>query len=246
MRLLLVRHGQSTNNVLAETLPYEEYIATRSAEPELTPAGEAQVERLARFFGELPQPDGELSERRASISERPVTALYTSPMLRALRTTAPLAAALGLTPEVWVDIHEHGGLFTGSPRTNTIVNFAGLGRSQMAAQFPGYVLPPEVGEEGWWWGGYEHMAQCTARAHRVAMTLRRWAETRCDEVILLVTHGTFMDQLLKALIGAGEQPNFYFNHINTAISRVDFLDEGFMALRYLNRAPHLPLELYTR
>lgn len=246
MRLLLVRHGQSTNNVLAETLPYDEYVATRSHEPELTPAGKTQAERLARFFGELPQPDGELSERRASISERPVTALYTSPMLRALRTTAPLAAALGLTPEVWVDIHEHGGLFTGNPRTETVVNFGGLGRQEMRGHFPGYVLPPEIGDNGWWWNGYEHMAQCTERAQRVAEMLRKWTETRSDDVILLVTHGTFMDQLLKALIGAGEQPNFYFSHINTAISRVDFLDEGFVALRYLNRAPHLPLELYTR
>jgi broad specificity phosphatase PhoE len=244
--LLLVRHGQSTNNVLAETLPYEEYVATRSHEPELTPAGVEQAERLANFFGELPFPDGELSERRASISERPVTALYTSPMVRALRTTAPLAAALGLTPQVWVDIHEHGGLFTGNPRKETVVNFAGLGRQEMSSQFPGYVLPSEIGDDGWWWNGYEHMAQCTARAQRVAQTVRAWAETRQDEVILLVTHGTFMDQLLKALIGAGEQPNFYFSHINTAISRVDFLNEDFVALRYLNRAPHLTLDLYTR
>lgn len=246
MRLLLVRHGQSMNNVLAEMMSYDEYIATRSHEPDLTPLGEEQAKRLAHFFGDMPQLDSDLTERRASISERPVTALYTSPMLRALRTTAPLATALGLAPCVWVDLHEHGGLFTGDPRNGTVVNFAGMGKKEMQMRFPGFILPPEITDEGWWWNGYEHLEQCTARAQRVAETLRTWATTRKDEVILMVTHGTLMDQLLKALIGAGNQPNFYFNHLNTGISRVDFLEDGLIALRYLNRAPHLPLDLYTR
>lgn len=245
MRLLLVRHGQSTNNVLAEELPYEEYIASRSAEPELTPAGCEQAERLAHFFGDVQSAPAE-SWQHSHVTERPVTALYTSPMLRALKTTAPLARALGLDPKIWVDIHEHGGLFTGSPRTGTVVNYGGLSRAAMAAQFPGYAVPDGVSERGWWFGGYEEMAQCTARAQRVAQTVRGWVEERKDEVIMLVSHGTFMDQFLKALLGAGESPTFYFSHINTAISRVDFLESGFAAVRYLNRAPHLPPDLYTR
>lgn len=246
MRLLLVRHGQSMNNLLAETLPYDEYIATRSHEPELTPAGAEQAQRLAHFFGDITPPEEMDTARRTSISERPVTAIYTSPMLRALCTTAPLAAALGLAPQVWTDIFEHGGLFTGDPRAGEVANFGGLTRQQIAERFPSYVLPAEITDAGWWWNGYEHMAQCTARARRVAHTLRQWAETRADEVILIVTHGTFMDQLFKALLAAGDQPAFHFSHINTAISRVDFLAEGFVAVRYLNRAPHLPLSLYTR
>lgn len=246
MRLLLVRHGQSMNNLLAETLPYAEYINTRSHEPELTPAGEEQAQRLAHFFGDITPPDATDTARRSTISERPVTALYTSPMLRALRTAAPLATSLDLAPHVWPDIHEHGGLFTGDPHAGTVVNYGGLTRQAMASDFPTYTLPPEISDAGWWWGGYEDMEQCTARARRVAQTLRQWAETRADEVILLVTHGTFMDQLIKALLGAGEQPAFHFSHINTAISRLDFLTEGFVAVRYLNRAPHLPLSLYTR
>ncbi len=234
------------NNLLAEKLPYDDYIATRSNDPELTPAGVEQAQRLAHFFGDIIPPEEVDTARRTSISERRVTTLYVSPMLRALCTAAPLATAIGLAPQVWPDIHEHGGLFTGDPRAGEVVNFAGLTRAEMAARFPAYVLPPEVTEEGWWWGGYEHMAQCAERAQRVAQTLRQWAEVRGDEVILLVTHGTFMDQLIKALLGAGEQSAFHFSHINTAISRIDFLTEGFVAVRYLNRAPHLPLALYTR
>ncbi|MCS6825964.1 MAG: histidine phosphatase family protein [Caldilinea sp.] len=246
MRLLLVRHGQSVNNVLADKMAYDEYIATRSHEPDLTPVGEEQVRRLAQFFGDALQPDADLTERRASISEQPVTALYTSPMLRALRTSAPLAAVLGLAPAVWVDIHEHGGLFTGDPRNGTALNFSGMGKQEMQRRFPGFILPPEVTDDGWWWNGYETLEQCAVRAQRVAETLRAWAKTRKDDVLLMVTHGTFMDQLLKALIGAGEQSTFFFSHLNTGVSRVDFLESGLIALRYLNRVPHLPPELYTR
>lgn len=246
MRLVLVRHGQSTNNVLAEAVPYAEYVKSRVAEPELTAVGVQQVERLGTFLGDLPQSDHTLSERRATVTERPVTSLYTSPMLRALQTTAPLARALGLAPQVWTEIFEHGGMFTGDPRAGTVVNFSGLGRRAMAVQFPAYKLPSEVGDDGWWWNGYEDLEQCAARARRVSEILYRWAEERSDEVILLVSHGTFLDQLLKALTGAGEHANFHFSHLNTAISRVDFYPDRFIALRYLNRVPHLPRELYTR
>jgi len=245
VRLLLVRHGQSTNNVLAEELPYDEYVASRSAEPDLTAAGHEQAEHLARFFGNIHAAMDE-TWQHSHVTERPVTAIYTSPMLRALKTTAPLKAALGLAPEVWIDIHEHGGLFTGNPQSGTVVNYSGLSSTAIAEQFPGYAIPNGVSEQGWWFGGYEEMEQCTARAQRVAQTVRCWAEERKKEVILLVSHGTFMDQLLKALLGAGESPAFYFSHINTAISRIDFLESGFAAVRYLNRAPHLPDALYTR
>jgi len=245
VRLLLVRHGQSTNNVLADELPYDDYMASRSAEPDLTPVGYEQADRLAHFFGELHAATAE-ARPHSHVTERPITAIYTSPMLRALKTTAPLSAALGLAPEVWVEIHEHGGLFTGSPQNGTAVNHSGLSRAAMAEQFPDYLLPASVSEQGWWFGGYEEMEQCAVRAQRVAQSLRSWAEERRDEVILLVSHGTFMDQVLKALLDAGESPAFYFSHINTAISRIDFLESGFAAVRYLNRAPHLPPQLYTR
>ena len=61
------------NNLWAETLPYDDYINTRNHEPELTPAGEEQAQRLARFFAGITPPEETGTERRTSISERPVT-----------------------------------------------------------------------------------------------------------------------------------------------------------------------------
>ncbi|MBW7883043.1 MAG: histidine phosphatase family protein [Caldilineaceae bacterium] len=246
MRVLLVRHGESTNNQLANQRSYDEYIRNRSHEPELTPAGRQQAEQLAAYMGALQATAQDETGRGASVTERPVTAIYTSPMLRAMQTAAPLAGTLGMSPEVWVEIHEHGGLFTGDPRNGEVVSYPGLSRAQIAARFRAFSLPPQVTESGWWSGGYEEMSACTVRAQRVAQTLRHWAPARPDDVLLLVTHGTFMDQLIKALLGVNGDSAFYFNHINTAISRIDFLDNGFVAIRYLNRAPHLTPVQFTR
>ena len=59
------------------------------ADPPLTELGERQAERLVDAVG----PD--------------VAALYASPMARARGTAAPLAAALGVEPEIVVDLREY-------------------------------------------------------------------------------------------------------------------------------------------
>ena len=88
------------------------------------------------------------------------------------------------------------------------------------------------------------------RAQRVAAALQVMATERGDEAILLVSHGTFLDQLLKALFGvsggADTDMRFHFSHLNTGISRIDFLEGGHVAVRYLNRVPHLEPKLHTR
>lgn len=248
MRLILIRHGQSANNRLAESNghDYHAYMATRNPEPPLTEIGHQQAARLAEQFAAAGQWTTNL--RLAWVpQEHPIHVLYVSPMLRALQTAAPIGRCLGLAPQVWVDIHEHGGVFTGTPELDTVVGYSGLSQAEMAAQFPGYTIPSEVGADGWWRGGYEEMDVCYARAQRVAKQLYALAEAHPDETIALVTHGTFLDNLMHALFVAGERydDRVHFSHLNTAVSRVDFRD-GHLALRYLNRVDHLPVELVTR
>ena len=64
-----------------------------------------------------------------------------------------------------------------------------------------------------------------------------------DESIAVVSHGTFMDSLLKALLGRLPGNEFYFNHHNTGITRIDFQSwktSGVLPfIRYANRADHL-------
>ena len=234
MILYLIRHGQSSNNLLAEQLkerlgpyPFETYMRQRVAEPPLTELGEQQASRLVTYFVDVA-----------------ISRLYCSPMLRTMQTIRPVADALDLSPTVWLDLHEHGGVFLRPGPDAEAVGFPGLSRAEMSQKFPGYRLNG-VGECGWWQGGEEDIASCHARAVRVAEALHQMAkDSEEDEGIAAVSHGTFMDSLLKALLGRLPGNDFYFNHHNTGITRVDFTpsrtdNSMVVTVRYTNRADHL-------
>ena len=98
------------------------------------------------------------------------TRLFTSAMRRSLQTAAPIGQAIGLQPEVWVDIHEIGGVFLDDHEGRGL---PGLKRAEMAAQFPTIRLSAEVTEEGWWnrgreTEGWSGRARAAERAARVA------------------------------------------------------------------------------
>ena len=124
-RVLLVRHGESSNNVLAEELVnqvkegkvsraaiMEDWLRRRTSDPPLTKMGERQAQDLANFLAPI------LAEERKRGA--PVI-LACSPMLRACMTLQPVAAGLAkLVPtsfamsdvEVLPDIFEvHGFVF---------------------------------------------------------------------------------------------------------------------------------------
>lgn len=240
MILYLIRHGQSANNLLAEQMkeeaepfPYESYMKKRLAEPPLTAWGEKQAGLL-----------GEMADNLA------VDRIYCSPMLRTLQTARPLSQATGCPTSVWIDLHEHGGVFLRSGADAEAVGFPGLARSEMSELFPRYQLKG-IGDGGWWQGGEEDRAACHARAVRVAEALHCMAiGSQKEEKVAAVSHGTFMDSLIKALLGRLPGNEFYVNHHNTGITRIDFGATGYdssrvITLRYTNRASHLPDELLT-
>ena len=162
-------------------------------------------------------------------------------MRRALQTAAPIGQAIGLQPEVWVDIHETGGVFLDYHEGRGL---PGLKRAEMAAQFPTIRLSPEVTEDGWWNRQRETEEEWLERAGRVAAELRdRYAAT--DERIGLVTHGGFAAMLLYALFGHARPWRVIFPHLNTAITRLDFDRNGMIVMQYFNRVEHLSSELLT-
>lgn len=244
MRLYLIRHGQSTNNALGH-LSEQEIQLQRSHDPHLTEIGVQQAQRVADFLAsgiDMPLP---------SLDHFAFTHLYVSPMLRALQTAAPIATALNMSPEVWVDIHEVGGLFK-ADADHQITGFPGLTRLQMIEQFPTYQLTDSISDQGWWDAtrGRETPERFLARAIGVAIHLRNRAETR--ERIVLVAHAAFLDALIKAFLRqVPTHPNMlFFNHYNTGITRIDFIESygteiDHLRLHYLNRVDHLPPELRT-
>jgi broad specificity phosphatase PhoE len=245
MKVYMIRHAQSANNLMAASRTFDDYMLERYADPPLTDLGQRQAKILAEYLFST-HPKASTNEPR--VTGREITGIFTSPMLRALQTTRPISDALGIQPRVWVDLHEHGGMFDNSGPGGMFVPHHGMTREQFRKHFPDYLLPDEIGEDGWWHReASEDMPDCYARAIRVATKLYEMAaaSNADDERILLITHGTFMGALLKALLENIPGNHLYFRHYNTAISRVDFNQSGSIIVRYINRSEHLPLELLT-
>jgi len=223
MHVYLIRHAQSENNALSA-----ETIHKRKVDPKLTELGYRQREALASYIAQA-RDNGEGFD---------IMRIYTSAMHRSLLTAQPLAAALGLQPRVWLDLHEKGGLF--ARHNGHVQGYGGMTRSDITRDFPGYALPDSLGESGWYETalGFEPETHSFYRAIKVAQELRDWNQG--EAVIALVSHAGFLDILLKAIFEQlpSRPYSMRYYHNNTGITRVDY-HQGEPALHYLNRVPHL-------
>jgi broad specificity phosphatase PhoE len=225
MDLFFIRHGESFNNALTDT-------SQRVADPGLTDRGERQAERLGPFLANLGHLDPAERDDRPAFDQ-----LYCSPMLRTLQTATPAAETLGLPLQVWVDVHEVGGVWV-----DGVASSPGMPRSQIEAEFPVAPLPDGITEQGWWMGGQETPAQGRGRAMAIAVELQERAKAsamagRPAERIGIVSHGDFMSSMVKALTDQLPGWNTYYSHNNTAIDRFTFAD--LFLIRYVNRIAHL-------
>lgn len=218
MEVYLIRHGQSTNQVLdsRDDIVFD---------PHLTELGCRQADLLARFFA--------AGEEAVRFAESRIDRLVCSPMWRALQTARPLARALNLQPEVWVDVHEQ--VLTDEIRS-------GSTKQEILTAFPEYVLPDGVTDEGWWHRGRETRSSRMERALRVAF--RVWERADVDENLAIVSHARFIDSLLKAIQDQLPSRWCWYHHSNTAISRLALV-EGRLEIRYLNRVSHLTPDLIS-
>jgi 2,3-bisphosphoglycerate-dependent phosphoglycerate mutase len=235
MQLYIIRHAQSTNNALAD----QRY---RVSDPLLTETGLRQAELLADH---LARGSGRFTPgtNPAGGTGYGITRIYCSPMRRTLQTARPVYQALGLAPEIWVEIHEYGGIWLEHNDDRGIRGYPGLTRSEIEAELPGCVLPEGVTEHGWWRGAQEEPEPFLARAAWVTDTLHSWAGR--DERIAIITHGAFIDGLLNTLLKVARVQPVYYHHDNTGITFIDFRREGRLSIRFLNRLDHLPPEMIT-
>ncbi len=243
MKLYIIRHAQSTNNALTDQ-------RGRVSDPNLTKLGFQQAEVVAEHLGQGFDPEYRIgaSDEDTTLRRRHsynITHLYCSAMYRALLTARPIGRALGLIPEVWVDIHEHGGIFLNHGDERGLVGYPGKTRSEILGEFPDYIMPDGVTEAGWWdpAKGMEDWPGCQGRAIKVAAQLMDRAAG--NDHIAIVTHGGFIDALLKALTQQLPNRRLYYHHYNTAIARIDFRPDGTLDIRQINRFDHLPAELIS-
>ena len=238
MELYIIRHGQSTNNALADP-------QNRVCDPPLTELGQRQAGIVAQHLatGTRLAP-WEWKADNGSEYGYGIRRLYCSPMWRALQTAQHIGRALDLTPEVWVDIHERGGMFLDHGEAGGIVGYPGKTRSEILAEFPNCVLPEGITEQGWWHQeGEEDVSAFYGRAAKVAIELCQWAAN--GERIAMVSHGGFINALLKVLFNQLPDHGIYYHQLNTAISCLCFRSDGHLDVEYINRMSHLPLELVS-
>ena len=244
MQLYIIRHGQSTNNALADQWD-------RVYDPQLTDLGWRQAQTLADHLARGIHPEQKIGSSEEDTGVKTVqgygiSRIYCSAMHRAMQTAQPIATALKLNPEIWVDIHEVGGMYLKYRDERGVIGYTGKSRDEILEEFPNYTLPDEVTDVGWWdpYRGQEDWPSCHARAIRVAHKLRRWAG-ESEERIAIVTHGGFIDSLIKALTNQLPGRDLVYYNFNTAMTRVDFLENGRIGIRYFNRIDHLPQELIS-
>ena len=250
MEILFIRHAQSENNA---KVPYGGSVSAsshplRQPDPSITELGQRQLARLAAFLPDWW--DMRADEEKHLLIAAPVgiQRLYCSAMRRALQSAAPLAAALDAPVQVRADIHEIGGIY--DAREGGPARLPGLTRGEIAADYLSYELPAALCEDGWWRREVESFAEAAARAARVAEWLHGLADEEPLARIGIVTHGGFLDLLLRELTGQPirarqEQPGIRFSHYNTGMTRVDILRGGRVVLRFQNRVPHLSAGLLS-
>ena len=219
MELFLIRHGQSANNANP--------ISQRVDDPTLTTTGHEQARCVGRWCQGLD-----------------LGRLLTSPFRRTLETTQHIHQVTGLTPEVWVDLHEHGGCICGTD-AGSFQGRPGMTRAEIQTEYAEYLLPDEIDGQGWWKNKpYETTEQVQKRAVQVAQkTIDQFAHN--TERLALVSHGGFLPLLIGALLNHGTSGYDWLGSMpNTAVTKL-YVEPGKARLLFYNSIFHLPGELIT-
>ncbi len=242
MILYFIRHGQSANNLLYEEQGHDDH---RTQDPELTDYGRRQAQSVGRFLANghnvTPAASDALMQ---DVGGFHLTHLYASPMVRAMDTAQAIAQATGLTPVVWPEVHETGGIWLKNPETEERCGLPGADRTFFETRYPQFVLPDGGWAEGGWWNRpYERFnIGCIERAKQLLVDLQaRHGNT--DDRVAVVSHGAFYNALMKTMLGISMETALWFTLHNTGLTRIEFADET--RLSYSNRVDFLPPELIT-
>ncbi|GGS17850.1 histidine phosphatase family protein [Deinococcus knuensis] len=214
MKLLLIRHAQSQNNVIEDR---PDYAQARQPDPPLTTHGHHSARQFAQ--------DADLHG---------TTCLYTSLMLRAVQTAAPIAARLNLPAHGIERAYEYGGLTTGPAGGFTPVT--GSDHASLRAHCPALIWPAHLTGHPWD-GGAEAWEEphFHARATQALTDLR--ARHPGPARVALITHHDFAGALIRAALGwpvTDTPPTFHLAHLSTA--QLDLHEDGGVGeLEWLNR-----------
>lgn len=217
--LLLVRHAQSANNALPDD--------QRVPDPGITPIGIRQAERLADQLGSLE-----------------IQQVITSAFRRALQTANAIRKRLNVPVSVEVDLHEHGGCYSGWHPEN-YQGQPGMTRGEILDEFGDIFIPEDFPQSGWWQSQpRESGPQSDQRAEQVEVFLRSKL-IAAQAHLVCITHADFLAKLLTTMFGTRIQADPRFQDLaNTGITQVGLADNEW-TLYQLNFTEHLPGHLVT-
>ena len=245
--LLLVRHGQSTNNVIEAQLgDCPEFYQRRVVDPPLSALGLAQAEALGRHLG---------PQLRAAAAQGRVRVVCSS-MKRAMQTAQPLAGWLDARPLVRPDCVERCGFFSVDAAGTQVAQHGPTGADVLECfpTFDASLLSASAEPT------LETVADARVRAARVAAELLATARSgswhapqdlEAPELLVLVAHADFIGMLVRAILdptragvpveeSAAEQPKEpYYDLNNTATVHLALLPSGRVRLLHWNRSDHL-------
>lgn len=228
MKLYLIRHAQSFNNAVHSA-------TNRVCDPPLTELGRRQADVVAAHI----QAGRESSNDHEAFD---FTRLICSPMTRALETARAISAAVQVPVDIWSDVHETHGIWIDKQDGKGPRGCAGIKRSRIETEFPGFGIPHDVSEEGWWNRPPETPEQWRARAIAVTARIRNEILPSGNSAAVII-HGWFLIEMLSDLLFDTPPNGALFGSGNTSITRVTFEERGKVSLDYLNRVDHLPEEL---
>ena len=206
--LLLVRHGQSEDAV--EGRPFDRFQG--HADPHLSALGRGQAERVG-----------------ARLAAEDIDAIYVTSLRRTAETAAPLAARLGVEPEVEHDLREiYLGEWEGWVFEQKFVD-----RDPVALQM--------ISEQRWdLVPGGEPMEEFSAR---VRAGIGRIAGRHPDQRVVVVVHGGTIGEVLAQ--ASGSTPWAFVGADNASLSHLVVMASRWVVRRFNDTThldPHLSVE----
>jgi 2,3-bisphosphoglycerate-dependent phosphoglycerate mutase len=200
--ILLVRHGESAPAVEGEAFP----LVDGHGDPPLDPAGREQAERVAD-----------------RLQHEDIAAIYVTTLQRTAQTAAPLAARLGIEPQVEPDLRE---VFLGDWE-------GGIFRKHVAEGHPLALKMFETQR----WDAIPGAESSEALSERVRAGVERIAAAHPDQLVMVVAHGGVIGRILADACGATSGFAFVGTD-NGAISRIVVTGDRWI-IRGFNDTGHL-------
>jgi broad specificity phosphatase PhoE len=196
-RVLLVRHGESVANAL----------------------------RIWQGHADYPLSERGITEARAvaaALANRPIAAIWASPLKRAAHTAGAIAESLGLST-----LHDQRLMEV------DVGAASGLTSDEVHARFPQRAESLARGVR-WTFPGQEHPEAFHDRIHQTLGAL-----LALDGDIVAVTHGGVIGHLAADILGIGHDNVWPFSIENCSITEIVTNRQGRLALARLNDTCHL-------